>query len=217
MKYIILDFGKVIAGPTTGDWFITPSFIKNVDMSLIDKDKFAEAIKKYGYLKDGIIKTLEEEYDAFYELYKLSLKDIGYKDYEVAKDIAYNFVYENDKYKFYKNVAKQIRKLRENYTVILLTDNWPCVIRILKEKNMINLFDKIYVSSIYGYQKKDGYLFDDVINDYNINKNEAIFIDDNEELLDIAYSKGLDVRLMDRNNEIEKSKYKIIHNLNNVI
>lgn len=217
MKYIILDFGKVIAGPTTGDWFITPSFIKNVDMSLIDKDKFAEAIKKYGYLKDGIIKTLEEEYKAFYELYKLSLKEIGYKNYEVAKDIAYNFVYENDKYKFYKNVAKQIRKLRENYTVILLTDNWPCVLRILKEKKMIKLFDEIYVSSIYGYQKKDGLLFDKVINDYDIQVDEALFIDDNEELLNIAFSKGLEVRLMDRNNEIISSKYKIVHDLDNVI
>lgn len=37
-KYIILDFGKVLAGPTTGDWFITPKFEKVIDMSLIDRD-----------------------------------------------------------------------------------------------------------------------------------------------------------------------------------
>ena len=30
-KYIILDFGKVLAGPTTGDWFITPKFEKVID------------------------------------------------------------------------------------------------------------------------------------------------------------------------------------------
>ena len=217
MKYIILDFGKVIAGPATGDWFITPAFIEKVDMSLIDKDAFHEAIKNNSELKDGIIKTLEEEYDAFYELYKLALKDIGYKDYEVSKEIAYNFVYENDKYKFYKNVAKQIRKLKENYKIILLTDNWPCILRILKEKRMIKLFDDIYVSSMYGYQKKDGILFDRVIIDYDIQPDEALFIDDNEDLLNIAFAKGLDVRLMDRNNEIMGSKYKIVHDLDNVI
>ena len=217
MKYIILDFGKVIAGPTTGDWFITPAFIEKVDMSLIDKDAFQESIKNNSELKDGVIKTLEEEYDAFYELYKLALKDIGYKDYEVSKEIAYNFVYENDKYKFYKNVAKQIRKLKENYKIILLTDNWPCILRILKEKRMIKLFDDIYVSSMYGYQKKDGILFDRVIIDYDIQPDEALFIDDNEDLLNIAFAKGLDVRLMDRNNEIMGSKYKIVHDLDNVI
>ena len=31
-KYIILDFGKVLAGPTTGEWFITPKFKELVDM-----------------------------------------------------------------------------------------------------------------------------------------------------------------------------------------
>ena len=38
-KYIILDFGKVLAGPTTGEWFITPKFIELVDMSLIDNQR----------------------------------------------------------------------------------------------------------------------------------------------------------------------------------
>lgn len=33
-----------------------------------------------------------------------------------------------------------------------------------------------------------------------IKQGETIFIDDNEELLDIAVTKGLDVRLMDREN-----------------
>ena len=27
-KYLILDFGKVLAYPVTGDWFIIPSFYK---------------------------------------------------------------------------------------------------------------------------------------------------------------------------------------------
>ena len=217
MKYIILDFGNVIAGSTTGDWFIIPSFIENVDMSSINKEKFHEAIKKYSKLKDGIIKTEEEEYEAFYKLYKAALKKIKYKNYEVAKTIAHSFTYENDKYTFYKYVKPQIKKLSEKYKLILLTDNWPCVLRILKEKKMDKYFDRIYVSSIYGYQKKDGYLFDEVINDYNIKDNEAIFIDDNEELLNIAFAKGLDVRLMDRNHEIKYSKYKIIYDLDNVI
>lgn len=29
-KYLILDFGKVLAGPVSGNWFITPSFSKNI-------------------------------------------------------------------------------------------------------------------------------------------------------------------------------------------
>lgn len=218
IKYVILDFGKVLAGPTTGDWFITPCFLKNIDINLIDKDKFKEAIKKYGYFKDGVITTLEEEYEAFYNLYSSTLKEINYPKYsdEIAKKIAYNFTYENDKYTFYDNIETELEELNKKYTLILLTDNWPCVNRILDEKNLTKYFNKVYVSSIYGKQKKDNVLFDYPINDFKIKEKEAIFIDDNESLLDIAKSKGLDVMLMDRECIIENSKYPIINNLKKI-
>lgn len=218
IKYIILDFGKVIAGPTTGNWFMTPCFLENVDINLIDKNKFMEALNKYGYLKDRKITTLEEEYECFYKFYSSVLKEINYPKYsdEIAKNIAYNFTYQNDKYTFYENIEKELEELNKKYIVILLTDNWPCVNRILDEIDFTKYFSKVYVSSIYGKQKKDIVLFDYPINDFNIKENEAIFIDDNEALLDIAKTKKLDVRLMDREGSIKNSKYNIISNLKNL-
>ncbi|MBE6160174.1 MAG: hypothetical protein E7157_03915 [Lactobacillales bacterium] len=218
LKYVILDFGKVIAGPTTGDWFMTPCFLENVDINLIDKELFKEALNKYGHFKDGLITTLEEEYECFYNLYSNALKEINYPKYcdEIAKNIAHNFTYKNDKYTFYNGIEKELEELNKKYTLILLTDNWPCVNRILDEKNLTKYFSKIYVSSIYGKQKKDYVLFDYPISDYNIKEKEAIFIDDNESLLDIAKLKGLDVMLMDREGIVETSKYNIINNLKNL-
>lgn len=217
LKYVILDFGKVIAGPTTNDWFMTPCFLENVDINLIDKNKFEEAIIKYSYFKDVKITSLEEEYKAFYNLYKNVLKEVNYPNNdEIAKNIAHNFTYQNDKYTFYDNIEKELELLSKKYTLILLTDNWPCVNRILKEKGFDKYFKKIYVSSYYGKQKKDIVLFDYPINDFNIKENEAMFIDDNESLLDIAKSKKLNVKLMDREGIIENCKYDIINNLKNI-
>ena len=65
-------------------------------------------------------------------------------------------------------------------------------------------------------QKKNEVFFDNPINDFNIKNNEAIFIDDNESLLEIAVKKGLEARLMDRKNKKEKSRFKIIHNLKEI-
>ena len=39
IKYLILDMGRVLVEPATGDWVITNEFLKNVDMKKIDKDK----------------------------------------------------------------------------------------------------------------------------------------------------------------------------------
>ena len=83
----------------------------------------------------------------------------------------------------------------------------------MKDNNIYNYFNKIYISSIYGQEKKDGLFFDNPIKDFNIKNGEALFIDDNESLLDVAITKGLDVRLMNREKNINSSKYKIISNL----
>ena len=215
IKYIILDFGKVLAGPSTDDWFMTKEFLKHIDVNLIDKDKFYMLLKKYSYLKDKKITTLEEEYDAFYKLYDLILKKLNYPNYDssIAKAIAYNFTYEDDKYIFYDEIVEELEMLSKKYTLILLSDNWPCVIRIMKNKNIYKYFKKLYISSFYGVQKSDIELFDYPIKEFKIQENEAIFIDDNESLLDIATTKGLQVRLMDRSNKVVESKYQIINNL----
>ena len=98
----------------------------------------------------------------------------------------------------------------------MLSDNWPSVIDYMKENEIYNYFEKLYVSSIYGQKKKDRLFFDNPIKDFKINKGEAIFIDDNEKLLEIAQEKGLDVRLMDRENKVKDSEFIIIHKLSEI-
>ena len=36
-KYLVLDFGKVLAYPKTGDWFITPLFLQLIDMNILKR------------------------------------------------------------------------------------------------------------------------------------------------------------------------------------
>ena len=113
-------------------------------------------------------------------------------------------------------IKEELKELSLKYKLLLLSDNWPDVINSLKEYEIYNLFEKIYVSSIYGQLKKDGDFFDNPINDFKIIDGEAVFIDDSEKLLEIAKSKGLKVKLMDREKKIQKSKFDIINNLKNI-
>lgn len=106
-----------------------------------------------------------------------------------------------------------LNKIKEKYKLILLSDNRPSLIPYMKKSNVYDLFDRVYVSSFYGKEKKDKIFFDYPINHYDIKPGEAIFIDNNELLLDIAKEKGLDAFLMDRDNKVSHSKYKIINNL----
>ena len=149
----------------------------------------------------------------FKRFYESILIEFNYSK-DIADKIAYDRTYKFDKYTLYENIYKELDELKNKYILILLTDNWPCVINYLKDYNLYNYFKKIYVSSFYGVEKKDGVFFDYAIKDFKIKPGDALFIDDNENNLDVAIKKGLDVMLMDRNNEINKSKYKIINDLN---
>lgn len=215
MKYLILDFGRVIAGPTTGEWFITPKFLELIDINKLDKDRFYEIFMKYEHLLSQKLLTREEEYEMFFKLYDSVLNEYNYPGYtkEIAKEIAHDFTYNYGKYTLYDNVFNELDRLKEKYILILLTDNWPCVINYLKDNNLYDYFDKVYISSIYGAQKRNGVFFDYPINDYNIKNGEALFIDDNETNLKEAVKRGLDVLLMDRDKKVTNSEYKIINDL----
>ncbi len=216
-KYLILDFGNVIVTPTTGDWHITPKFLELIDMNKINKDLLSESIKKYSYLLSEVLITQEEEYDMFKRFYDGILSNVGYLcDKKIIDDIAYDRTYNGTKYTLCENVFEELSKLKEKYTLLMLTDNWPCVIPYLKDNNLYDFFDKVYVSSFYGVIKKDKVFFDYPINEYHIKSGEALFIDDTESLLDVGKDKGLDCMLMDRYKKTTESKYKIINDLNSL-
>ncbi len=211
-KYIILDFGKVIAAPTTGHWDITPKFLELIDINKFDMEKFKLLRKKYQDILSEKVTNLEEEYNMFFRFYNGILSELNYSQ-DISKKIAYNRTYNFDKYTIYDNIYNELEQLKEKYKLILLTDNWPCVTNYLNEYKIHNYFDKIYISSIYGVEKKDKIFFDYPLNELNIKPGEALFIDDNELNLDIAREKGLEVMLMDREKIIKYSKYPIINNL----
>ncbi len=215
-KYLVLDFGNVIVTPTTGDWNITPKFLELVDVDKIGKDKVKEAISHNNHMLAEKLLTLEEELDMFIRFYKGILNEIGITDESIIYDIAYDRTYNNTKYTLCDNVKEELDNLKDKYTLLMLSDNWPCVIPYLKEYDLYDYFEKVYVSSIYGYEKQDKIFFDFLINDYNVKPGEAIFIDDLEKNLDVAKEKGFDVYLMDRLKNNNESKYIVINDLNNI-
>ena len=217
-KYVVLDFGKVLVFPTTGDWHITPKFLELIDINKVDKEQLNELIKKYSYLLSEKLITLEEEYDMFIRFYDDILSNLNIPNYDIgiAKEIAHDRTYNHSKYTLYDDIYSELDKLREKYKLILLTDNWPCVTKYLKDNKLDRYFEKVYISSVYQTLKKDGLFFDYPIKDFNIKKGEALFIDDTEENLDAAIDKGFDVLLMDREKEVHSSKYRIINDLYNL-
>ena len=214
-KYIILDFGKVITGPLNEMWDFTPKFVELIDTSKIDKSKYRKLRSEIEHILHEKILTLDEEYNRFYKLYEYILSRLDIENYstKMVQEIAYDRTYNNDKYYLFPEVYDELEYLSSKYKLLMLSDNWPCGIEYMKAHNLDKYFDKIYISSVYGYLKRDKVFFDYLINDYNIKPGEALFIDDVESNLDVGKEKGFDCYLMARYKNVKSSKYKIINNL----
>ena len=213
LKYIIFDFGKVLGYPKAGKWFLTPKFMSFLSNLNIDMNKVKDVISENKYLvKDDLpIKTLEEEYNMFISFYSNILDGLGLNK-DMAKEIAFDKVYNNSEYLLFDDVKDVLNVLNKKYKLIMLTNNFPSIIDYLKNEDIYDLFDKVYVSSICETSKNEEKFFDMVINDYNIKESEALFIDDFEDNLDIGIRKKLNVVMLDRENK-KDSKYKKISNL----
>ncbi len=219
MKYIIFDFGGVLAYPTTGNWHITPKFLELIDINKLNKEKALSNVKKYQNLIDCslLIRNKEEEYNAMVNFYDNVLSD-SYEDYhkEISEEIAKDRVYSFDKYKLYDDVITELKRLSRDYKLILLSDNWPSVLDYLKHFKLDQYFDNIYISSIYGTKKENGTFFDVMLRDYEITKSNAVFIDDHEGNLEVAKSKGISGLLIDRKNKKIESNYGVINSLSEI-
>lgn len=210
-KHIILDFGKVIADSSTGHWFITPNFYQIIGQEKINLDEFDRILIQYDHIISSEMKDEKEEYEAFTSLYNHIAQELPeIKNPEgLGEKIAYDFVFNDKRVKLYEDTKECLKKLAEQYPLILLSDNWPSASRIMENLGIKCYFTQIYISSIYHVQKKQGVFFDYPINDFQINPQEAIFVDDNPTLLPIAEEKQLIPILMDRENDHENdSKYK---------
>lgn len=231
IKAILFDSGRVLNGPVTGNWFITPNFWKYVNKDIFDSlDKnviasaFAEADKYI--LTQKFMSTKEEEYQhfiKFYEIFSSQLPKLQLTA-DAIENIASDLVFNPQKYVFYDDALAVIPKLKGKYKLAIVSDAWPSLLDVYEENNMTSYFDSIIISSFIGASKPDSKMYSTALQELNIKPEEAIFIDDSLKNCMGALAIGIKTVLLCRNKQAyvtEKIKsigkgYKVINNLNQI-
>lgn len=199
-KNLFFDVGSTLLYPKTKEWFIPPNYKKI--LGDIDTNLFKENIDKNKFLLDERnINTEEQEFEMFSKFYYNVLKDFNYSNIttEKIRNLAYDCVYNDDKFVFYKEVKRELKNLSKEYDMYIISDAWPSTYRVLKNYGIYDLFKKIYISSDLGFKKSDKILFEIALE--NISSNDInYFIDDRFELLKISEKYGFIPIIIDRNN-----------------
>ncbi len=229
IKAILFDSGRVLNGPVTGHWFITPNFWEYVDKATfdsLDKNKvasaFAEADKYICTQKT--MATKEEEYQhfvKFYEIFLSRLSELKLSADEI-ENIAKDLVFNPKKYVFYDDALSVIPELKKKYKLAIVSDAWPSLLDVYEENNMTSYFDSVVISSFIGTSKPDSKMYNTALQELNVEPEEAIFVDDSLKNCMGALAVGINTVLLCRNKQAhlkEKIKsigkgYKVINDLN---
>lgn len=222
IKNLIFDFGRVLAYPATGNWFITPE-TKNI-LGTLKFFKLTHSLKSPTAFRNSckyldskhLLHTEEEEIAQFTGFYKMVFDEIGLKDKNdiLAVKLAQDVTLNDSKVVIYDDVLPCFEQLKEQYTISVLSDTWPSLRRVLKNYKIAPYLDGLILSCDYNEQKSGTKLFEIAIKELNILPEESVFIDDSESNLDNASKVGFNCVLMDRTGKKTDSKYPIIHNLN---
>ena len=218
IKNIIVDNGGVLSDPKTGYWFLTPNFWNIIKLDDVSVDSLRIAMKKNISMLTQEPKTELEEYYMFSDFYYQIVKDINYKDLsvDIANALAWDCVYNDDKYMFYDDVDIELDRYSKKYDLYIITDAWPSSSRVFNNRDISKYFKNIMISSLESKSKVEGLFEIFLKKNTNIIPEESIFIDDREENLEKAKHCGFHVLLMDRNYKYTDSEYIIIHKLSDI-
>lgn len=214
IKYIVFDVGGVLAKVVSDYWYLPPNFY-NIVGDFKNKDELYKIVdKNVKYLDMRNIKNTSEEEKMFYKYYSNILNELGINKKIVLQNLINDTIYNDHKFEFYNDVKDNIERLSRTYSLAILSDGWPSTKRILDNYDISKYFKTIIISSQHGCRKKDGKLFQILKDELKIHHNQALFIDDREDLLEIANNYGFIPIRMDRKKNRKKSHYKIIKSLN---
>ena len=222
---IALDYGNVLARPSSGNWFLPANLpellgLRNMMKMMSGAQILKENTQKAKDFLDEhhLLRTVEEEFEQFKAFYKIMFDGVGMKDMDrIAGDLARHAVYNENKVVFYDDVLPGLQALKARWRVVVISDTWPSLKNTLEAAGVSPLLDDTVLSCDYGHRKSDGgKLFQSAIEHHGVVPEQCLFVDDSAENLTCAQPLGFRTAQMDRDGKIEASDYPLVHTLGEV-
>lgn len=175
--------------------------------------------EKYGILASEFSKRKQEMIEIFLEAMRGKVKEDEYWN-ELLEGTNWNITLEDLKTTIRENLNQPvegtmqiIRKLKNNYQLILLSDHMEEWMEYIKENNQdINIFDRKIFSYDIGSLKSDNQTFERVLKQTQIEASETLFIDDYEKNVNAAQKVGIKGIIFQNAKQLEEelsSKYEL--------
>lgn len=129
---------------------------------------------------------------------KWDIGDFNYQDFndklaeitEISSDSIWPTFFKNRE--AFQDIVDIIKKLKNNYKIILFSNNCAGNLRrLLKQQGIDVLFDEIIISSEHHLVKPDPKFYELMLSIAKVDASEAIFIDDHQKNVDAGNNLGI--------------------------
>jgi len=208
VRRIFFDSGMVLVYPRSGDWFYPGAHKEYCEKHGLPEKSFSQNLnfpKAYARLaKVGKIENEDEELRAFSEFYRALFHKVKGKDNQGLIDLcAWASVKDYGKYAFYEDVEESIRRLKFKYDLGIISDAWPSLLSVYRNKKMLSHFKPFIISSMYGCTKSGYDLFRFALANVAEHAEECLFIDDSYGNCKRAIKLGMQVLVLNRSRHVK--------------
>lgn len=198
IKALLIDSGRVLNGPASGHWFISPKFYTYVDRKTFQSISSSKRQNAFYHASQYIsqqplIQNEEEEYTHFVHFYSLFSQYLPGLDLDEMKvhALAEDLVYNRKKYAFFNDVLQCLPELSKSFKLAVVSDAWPSLEPVFVDAGMRDYFSSFIISSKLGVTKPNPLMYRLALEELGIKPEESLFIDDSLQNCEGAEQLGI--------------------------
>jgi len=196
MKHLIFDCGGVMVWPRLGEWNIpfgaleilgpraryiyTSKYLTahRTAVHFLDEDQLVPNVEAERHLRRKYVLSMNDLMD-----WQLTTLDIS----RLADDFTDNI----NRYGLFEDVAPWLMRWKSRYSLGMLSDAMPSLIKFMDQWGLLSLFDATVISTQIGAIKPDPKMYEAILQKLNAEPADCLFVDDRAANLEGAIASGM--------------------------
>ena len=196
MKHLIFDCGGVMVWPRLGEWNIpfgaleilgpraryiyTSKYLTahRTAVHFLDEDQLVPNVEAERHLRRKYVLSMNDLMD-----WQLTTLDIS----RLTDDFTDNI----NRYGLFEDVAPWLMRWKSRYSLGMLSDAMPSLIKFMDQWGLLSLFDATVISTQIGAIKPDPKMYEAILQKLNAEPADCLFVDDRAANLEGAIAAGM--------------------------
>ena len=183
MKHLIFDCGGVLVYPRMGDWCLPlkTAEILGERAKDIHTSKYLLAHREsVGWLDEGrLVNDIEEERRLRREYIRaMDVRMDWHMTPEEIERLTDDFTDNPRRYGMFEDVDPWLKRWRGRYSLGVLSDAFPSILKFMKQFGIYDLFDAVVISTQVGATKPDRRMYQAILDALNARPEDCLFVDD---------------------------------------